>query len=123
VRLAGDLLGWPPAVTLLVGYFFFTTSFAAPFSAPLATFLAAAPTGPQPSPSFCVGVVVGSFCAAAGFAVPFFFLVLVIFLVFLTIGLNCTPFHTTEVYLFVLDTKNTEAVTHTCPEKRPLTDP
>jgi len=86
-----------PTATLPTGYYyFFNTSFAAPFTAPFATFLAASPIGPQPSSSFLLevvaGVVAGSFFAAPGFAAPFCFLVLLIVLVFLAMNLNGTPF-------------------------------
>jgi hypothetical protein len=67
--------------------YYFDISFATPFTAPFATFFAAAPIGPQPSSSFSL-FVVASFLAAGGCCATLCFLVVVIFLLFLAIDLS-----------------------------------
>src|SRR5215204_317658 len=80
---------------------YFSISFAAPFIAPLPTFFAAAPIGPQPSSPFSLFVAVGSFFAAVGLVVPLLgaplcILVLLTFLAmyltFLAMYLSLPPF-------------------------------
>jgi hypothetical protein len=76
--------------------YFLTISFAAPFTAPFAAFLAAAPTGPHPSSSFWLFAGLDTSFGVAGLVVPFCFLVLVTFLRFVPIVLQHAP-SSTEV--------------------------
>src|SRR5215211_1448826 len=77
--------------------YYFDISFAAPFTAPFATFFTAAPIGPQPSSSFSL-FVMASFFASGGCAATLCFLVVIIFLLFLAIDLSLAPFRTRTIF-------------------------